>query len=217
MLEEGICTVELIIKRVYSSRYALSGIVICGHCGDIFRRIKWNNHGCRSTVWRCISRLHAGEPRCTARTVREELLHDVVVTAVNTLLGNKDEFLPTLQENIESTLGGSHEQISKTIDERLEDLQQELLKLANAKKNYEPVVREIYKLREQKQAIHCDDAARDGIRQRIQNMLVFLDEQPMEVVEYDDHLVRRLIEKITVFDDTFKVEFKSGIEIEIQM
>jgi hypothetical protein len=168
-------------------------------------------------VWRCISRLHAGEPRCTARTVREELLHDVVVTAVNTLLGNKDEFLPTLQENIESTLGGSHEQISKTIDARLEDLQRELLKLANAKKNYEPVVREIYKLREQKQAIHCDDAARDGIRQRIQNMLVFLDEQPMEVVEYDDHLVRRLIEKITVFDDTFKVEFKSGIEIEIQM
>jgi SMC interacting uncharacterized protein involved in chromosome segregation len=167
-------------------------------------------------VWRCISRLHAGEPRCTARTVREELLHDVVVTAVNTLLGNKDEFLPALQENIESALGSSYEKISKAIDERLEDLQRELLNLANAKKNYEPVVKEIYKLREQKQAIQRDDAARKGIRQRIQNMLAFLDEQPMEVVEYDDYLVRRLIEKITVFDDTFKVEFKSGIEIEVQ-
>lgn len=204
-------------KRVYSSRYALSGIVICGHCGDIFRRIKWNNHGCRSTVWRCISRLHAGEPHCTARTVREELLHDAVVTAVNTLLGNKDEFLPALQENIESALGSSHEKISKAIDARLEDLQRELLNLANAKKNYEPVVKEIYKLREQKQAIQRDDAARNGIRQRIHDMLAFLDEQPMEVVEYDDHLVRRLIEKITVFDDTFKVEFKSGVEIEVQM
>jgi hypothetical protein len=133
------------------------------------------------------------------------------------LLGNKDEFLPALQENIESALGSSHEKISKAIDARLEDLQRELLNLANAKKNYEPVVKEIYKLREQKQAIQRDDAARNGIRQRIHDMLAFLDEQPMEVVEYDDHLVRRLIEKITVFDDTFKVEFKSGIEIEIQM
>ena len=24
---------------------------------DIFRRIKWNNQGCKSTVWRCISRV----------------------------------------------------------------------------------------------------------------------------------------------------------------
>ena len=44
-------------KRIYSSRYALSSIVFCGHCGDIFRRIKWNNRGCRSTVWRCVSRV----------------------------------------------------------------------------------------------------------------------------------------------------------------
>lgn len=44
-------------KRIYSSRYALSSIVFCGHCGDIYRRIKWNNRGCKSTVWRCVSRV----------------------------------------------------------------------------------------------------------------------------------------------------------------
>ncbi|WP_429150985.1 group II intron maturase-specific domain-containing protein [Anaerotaenia torta] len=33
-------------KRIYSGRYALSGIVFCAYCGDIFRRIKWNNRGC---------------------------------------------------------------------------------------------------------------------------------------------------------------------------
>lgn len=27
-------------KRIYSGRYALSGMVFCAHCGDIFRRIK---------------------------------------------------------------------------------------------------------------------------------------------------------------------------------
>lgn len=36
-----------------------------------------------------------------------------------------------------------------------------------------------------------------------------------EVHEYDDSLVRRLIETITVYDDHFKVLFKSGIEVEV--
>ena len=44
-------------KRIYSGRYALSGMVFCAHCGNIFRRIKWNNRGCKSTVWRCVSRV----------------------------------------------------------------------------------------------------------------------------------------------------------------
>lgn len=38
-----------------------------------------------------------------------------------------------------------------------------------------------------------------------------------EVTEYDDSLVRRLIERITVYDDHFTVEFKSGIETDVQM
>ena len=39
-------------KRVYSSKYALSSIVYCSKCGDIYRRIAWNNRGKHSTVWR---------------------------------------------------------------------------------------------------------------------------------------------------------------------
>lgn len=32
-------------KRIYSGKYAFSGIVSCEHCGDIYRRITWNNRG----------------------------------------------------------------------------------------------------------------------------------------------------------------------------
>jgi len=38
-----------------------------------------------------------------------------------------------------------------------------------------------------------------------------------KVYEYDDALVRKLIERITVYDDYFMVEFKSGIEIDVQL
>ncbi|MCD8396235.1 MAG: phage tail tape measure protein [Lachnospiraceae bacterium] len=37
------------------------------------------------------------------------------------------------------------------------------------------------------------------------------------VTEYDESLVRKLIEKITVYDDHFTVEFKSGLETEVTM
>ena len=47
-------------KRVYSSKYALSSIVYCPKCGDIYRRIAWNNRGKHSTVWRCCTRVEHG-------------------------------------------------------------------------------------------------------------------------------------------------------------
>lgn len=203
-------------KRVYSSRYALSSIVVCGHCGDIFRRIKWNNRGCKSTVWRCVSRVEKGGPDCDARTVKEELLQEVVVKAVNEMLGGKDTFLPMLQANIESVLVSASMEIVKAIDARLIERQQELLKLANARMDYESVADEIDRLREEKQNALVEGAEREGNRERIREMMGFLNEQPTEVSEYDEQLVRRLVEKITVYEDRFMVKFKAGTNIEIK-
>ena len=44
-------------KRVYSSKYELSSIVYCPRCGEIYRRIAWNNRGKHSIVWRCCTRV----------------------------------------------------------------------------------------------------------------------------------------------------------------
>lgn len=58
-------------KRVYSSKYALSSIVYCSKCGDIYRRIAWNNRGKRSNVWRCVTRVERGPDACEADTIQE--------------------------------------------------------------------------------------------------------------------------------------------------
>ena len=204
-------------KRVYSSRYALSSIVVCGHCGDIFRRIKWNNRGCKSTVWRCVSRVEKGGPDCSARTVKEETLWDVVVKAVNEMMADQGTFRPLLQANIESALDGNSEEAIATIDEKLLELQKDLLKLANAKKDYESIANQIDNLREEKQNILVDDARCEGIRQRVQEMTEYIQEQPAEVTKYDEQLVRRFVEKITVYDEKFVVGFRAGVELEIEM
>lgn len=64
--------------------------------------------------------------------------------------------------------------------------------------------------------MQLDDAEKDGTRQKISDLKAFLDEQETQIVEYDEALVRRLIERITVHDDHFTVEFKSGVEVEVQ-
>ena len=38
-----------------------------------------------------------------------------------------------------------------------------------------------------------------------------------KVEEYEDAMVRKLIERITVYDDYVTVEFKSGIEIDVRL
>ena len=84
-----------------------------------------------------------------------------------------------------------------------------------AKQNYDALADEINELRAEKEELLLQEANKDGIRQRMANMVAFLQSEPEEVTEYSESLVRRMIEKITVYDDHFVVEFKSGIEITI--
>jgi len=41
--------------------------------------------------------------------------------------------------------------------------------------------------------------------------------QTGDITEFDDKLVRKLIEKAIVYDDRLVVEFKSGLEIEVNL
>ena len=90
------------------------------------------------------------------------------------------------------------------------------MKLASSKSDYEKVGDEIYRLREEKQKAQVENLGRDELQKRITDMSAFLQEQPTALAQYDESLVRRLIEKVTVYEDKFTVEFKSGITIDIE-
>lgn len=51
--------------------------------------------------------------------------------------------------------------------------------------------------------------------ERFEDMKKFLDEQNDFLTEYSDALTRRLIEKVTVYDEKMAILFRSGLEIEI--
>lgn len=47
-------------------------------------------------------------------------------------------------------------------------------------------------------------------------MKAFLNNKTAEIEVYDEQSVRRLIAKVTVYDEKFEVELKSGISVDIQ-
>mgnify|MGYP002673988140 FL=1 len=205
-------------KRIYSSRYALSSIVFCGHCGDIFRRIKWNNRGCKSVVWRCVSRVlkKSSGIDCSARTIHEEDLQAAVVTAVNDAWSRKDAILPELRENIRSVLQEDTDAKLAEIDAEVNQKQAELLDAGKDQNKIDEIAEAIMTLRETRQSILTEAAMKKDVQDRIEDLATFLDEQVEAVTEYSDALVRRLIERITVYDEKLIVEFKSGLEVEVE-
>ena len=95
--------------------------------------------------------------------------------------------------------------------------QKELLKKANAKQRFDDLADEIEDLRTDKEALLLEDANRQGVKQRLDELEDFLDEHQEPVTDYDEGMVRRLIERITVYEDHLDFEFKSGLETEVQM
>lgn len=205
-------------RRVYSSKYALSGMVFCGHCGDIYRRVKWNNRGCKSTVWRCVSRVLKGKMDfdCPARTVKEEVLHGAIVTAVNDAYARKTTVISLLKRNIEETVFDDLEARIAAIDEQLVELQQQMLDNSGDNALVEDLGLQIDDLRGNRQDILAEAAERTDLQARMNDMIAFLEEMPAAVTEYSESLTRRLVERITIFDEKIVMELKSGLTMEVE-
>ena len=204
-------------RRVYSGKYALSSIVFCSHCGDVYRRTHWNNRGKKTVVWRCVSRLMKkdSDVDCHARTITEEELHAAVVRAVSEVCAGKDSFLLQLSRNIEKGVAGKSASRIEEIDAQIGELQGQLLQKVNAGTDYDDIGNEIRRLKDEKYQLQLEQAKDEELRIRIRDLKAFAEECNDEPIEYSEDLVQRLIERVTVFDDHFTVEFRSGIEIDV--
>ena len=205
-------------RRIYSSRYALSGMVYCGHCGDIYRRGKWNNRGCKSTVWRCVSRVLKKDVDfdCPARTVKEEVLQGAVLTAVNDAYARKSIVMALLRQNIESTVFGDLEDRLALVDKKLSDLQAQMIAISGDDAAIEALGDQIDGLRAERQNILTEAAERTDLQARMNDMIAFLEEMPAAVTEYSEALARRPVDRITIFDEKIVVELKSGHQMEVE-
>ena len=86
---------------------------------------------------------------------------------------------------------------------------------ANNKEDYNDLADEIDHQRDLKRQAMTQNVEREGLKQRIAEMKKYLQEQSEQVLEFDEVLVRRFVEKVQVLDNGFVVEFKSGTSVDV--
>ena len=214
----------------YSSKYALSELLICGECRTPYRRCTWTAKGKRKIVWRCINRLDYGKKYCHhSPSIEESLLQDAVMRAIMQTAKQNIEVLKTLKIHIGMGLTDEVTE-DKTLDIQIRIAEidaefQKMLKAVSAD-NADGIDEErITELMNEKQGltVQLEQYAtmrqkRESAKSRLDEIFTILDGLQNHPMEYDDTLVRQIIECVVVESkEKIKVVFIGGTEIEMTL
>ena len=211
----------------YSSKYALTELLICGECGTPYRRCTWTASGKKKIVWRCINRLDFGKKYChNSPTIEESVLQEAIMEAIKNTAQRNTELLATLKLHIGMGLESMEtEDRSLAIQVRIAEINaefKELLETISADtadiSYYEQRMGE---LSVEKQSLEAElkqyaDAQerRDAAKSRMDEIAAVIDALANHPMTFDDRLVRQVLECVIVESkDVIKVVFKGGMEI----
>ena len=215
-------------KSKYSSGYALTGILLCGKCGQEYRRVTWARNGRKKIVWRCSNRLTNGVKKCgDSETLEEGALNRAVMEAIHRITRNEGDFVGAFRQNVIRVIGsyGREQQPDEYIG-RIKAKQEEMVALIaeNAKtgaytqefdERYCRIAEEINALKEEQAEAGKKKKLAENYEQRVKDMDAFLSGNSGQIPEFDNDLVRRLVASIKVISaDRIQIQFQSGIVME---
>ena len=201
------------VKGKYSTKYALSDIMVCAECGQPYRRQVWPKYGQKRAVWRCDNRLRHGSKRCRhSPTLREETLHEAIMAASDSMVEDQGEFVQVFRENVIRIIGSYSPNSEPTeYDEQIGLLQQKMMALIEDSAKAE-CADEIKELKKKKAKGIRERQLAESYDQRLQDMESYMKKTSYLKREFDDGLVRRLLETVRVINESkLEIQFKSGI------
>ena len=215
------------VKGKYSAKYILSDIMVCAECGQPYRRQVWTKYGIKKAVWRCDNRLKYGSKRCKySPTLKEDSLHEAIMTAINSVVEDQGEFVQAFRENVIRIIGNYSAQVEPTqYDEQIEQLQQEMMRLIedSAKtecaddafdKEYRIIADKIKELKKLKTKELRERHLAEIYELRLQDIDGYMKKVNYLKREFDDDLVRRLLQSVRVISESkIEIQFQSGIAI----
>ena len=215
-------------KSKFSSEYALTGLLLCGDCGQEYRRVTWSRNGKKKIVWRCSNRLTNGTKNCKkSESLEEGALNRAVMEAINRITRGDGDFVGAFRQNVIRVIGSySGEQEPDEYDEKIKEKEAEMVALIteNAREGsytdefderYRRIAEEITILKEEQIETRRKKKLADSYEQRLKDMDSFLEKQTCQIPEFDNDLVRRLIASIKVVSaKKLIIRFQSGIVME---
>ena len=211
----------------YSGKYALTELLYCGECGTPYRRCTWSRDGKKKIVWRCVSRLDYGKKYCkNSPSVEESRLHNAIAAAITKKANSEEINIGGIMNHIES-FGSQRDtdgiiqrqrriaEIEKVIDD-LARLNSDEAQSGELDYKFSELYAELYSVKDELEEMQSDAAILDGdMLNEMREVVTGLKNHP---VEYDDKVVRQLIDCIKVMSaDTIKICFKDGTVTEVLM
>ena len=199
----------------------MSKITICKECGCEYRRQIWSKYGEKKAVWRCENRLRNGTRYCKdSPTIEESALHRAVLHAINQVLENKGDFLQTFRKNVVAALTNGTEDSEyakekKKLQKAMAELIQQQAQQNGDEAAFEERCQAITAQIEALEMKQIKAASRGENGRKMEDIEDFMDKTNCVLTEYDDKLVRQLIQNINVINARkIEVVFKSGITVE---
>ena len=215
-------------KGCYASKYALSERMICGECGSNYRRCVWSKRGKKRTVWRCVSRLDYGTKYChDSPTLDESVIQKAILTALNAAMGRKEELVHHITNAMaQELISIPGETMSLAdIERRLEEINQEthaiVVKSSRRDDKYEgfteqlkALVDESAALKERRAFIREQQQNNTQAMQRIEHAKAVLEQASSEITEWDERVIRQLVESVKVVSSTkLEIQIRGGTVI----
>ena len=202
----------------YSSKYALTELLICGCCGTPYRRCTWTSHGNKRIVWRCISRLDYGKKYCQdSPSIGEDALHQAIVGAICELstAGNTKNAIVTLKYHVGLYFDNTDHTAADEI--RVKELVAQITAAASSGNYTEEMAAMVDELNTVKERIAVErqqSQARIAHANRLSEVTEAINCLQIRDIQYDDALIRKLVGCIRVLSDKeIEISFKCGTNI----
>lgn len=215
----------------YSSKYALTELLVCGECGTPYRRCTWTARGQKKIVWRCISRLDYGKKYCKhSPSIEESVLQNAIMDAILKMSKENADVLKTLKSHIAIGLNAdSINDNSIELQIRIAEIDTEWQKIFSATTTenendcdreliMEKLLTEKIQLKKRLEEIETLKLNKQLAMSRLDEIYSVIDLLRNHPLTYDDQIVREILECVVVESkDRIKVVFIGGIEIVMQL
>lgn len=211
-------------KGQFVAKYVLSGMIRCNDCGAIYQRITYSARN--QVVWRCSTRVKNGKNRhCrNAPSIDNDILEYSLVKLLNQIVQDKSVIKESMKNDIRIITDKSKQE--NRLSELEKDLEQIdfrqgiLLKEAEGLIESEHLDLTFLKLEEEKRKLSIEYRNIEDtlilskiFENRIKLVEEMIDNMTDFITEFDETLIRILIEEITVISITeLKISFKSGYQ-----
>lgn len=207
------------------SRYALTEIMKCDECGTKYRRVTWSRKGQKKIVWRCINRLDNGKVYCKhSPTIDEKDLHQAIVRAINNYNeSDAQTFMMLMKTTIGQAIGlSSNNDEIDLLKRRVDSLNKKMMDIVSnvisdgksfedREEEFKNISEEIESLKARIKALEERDERNEERERKVGVLEETIEKRKGELTEYDDSIVRQMIECIKVKSNgTIEVIFGGG-------